>query len=119
MEAFIHRYYNVLFAILLLCIIGVSFYLGSLQGQKGEVSGVTLSCNDQVLKTLAIPLGNLAVSSNQDTKPASSGQFVGSKNGTKYYTPGCAGAKRIKPENIIWFQNAEDATLQGYTPATC
>ena len=45
------------------------------------------------------------------------GQFVASKNGTKYYYPDCAGASRIKEENKIWFQTADQAKRAGYTPA--
>ena len=45
------------------------------------------------------------------------GQLVGSKNGTKYHYPWCSGAERIKEENKIWFQSAEEAKRAGYTPA--
>lgn len=46
------------------------------------------------------------------------GIFVGSKNGTKYYLPRCSGAKRIKPENKIWFVTVQDASAGGRTPAS-
>jgi hypothetical protein len=45
------------------------------------------------------------------------GQFVASKNGTRYYLPSCAAAKRIKEENRIWFASAEEAQRAGYLPA--
>ena len=45
------------------------------------------------------------------------GQFVGSKNGTKYHYPWCSGAERIKEENKIWFQTVAEAKRAGYTPA--
>lgn len=48
---------------------------------------------------------------------ADGGQLVGSKNGTKYHYPWCSGAERIKEENKIWFQSAEEAKRAGYTPA--
>jgi hypothetical protein len=130
--------------LLLLIIIGLSFYVGTLQAQKGRGGGVTLSCSDDVLSALAIPAASRATGQKiqqnknndlsiypQDTtsgasledqsapSPATTGAYLGSKNGTKYYTPDCPAAKRIKPENTVWFQTAEDATLQGYSPASC
>lgn len=45
------------------------------------------------------------------------GKFVGSKNSNKYHLPWCSGAKRIKPENQIWFQSEEEARKAGYEPA--
>ncbi len=43
--------------------------------------------------------------------------FVASKNGTKYYAPGCPGAARIKAENQVWFGTPEAAEAAGYTLA--
>lgn len=47
------------------------------------------------------------------------GQFkvVVSKNSNKYHYPWCPGAKRIKPENQIWFNSAEEAEKAGYIKA--
>ena len=56
--------------------------------------------------------------SHNNESATQTGKYVGSKNGTKYYAPECAGAKRIKPANKVWFSTAQDATLQGYSPAT-
>jgi len=50
--------------------------------------------------------------------PPSSGGFVASKNGTKYYLPSCGGAGRMKEENKVWFTTKEDAEASGYTPAS-
>lgn len=38
-------------------------------------------------------------------------------NGTKYYYPSCAGIKRIKAKNLIYFSSSEAAEQQGYTLA--
>jgi hypothetical protein len=107
-------------------IVILSFYVGMLEGKRGGGSTVTLSCTDEVLKSLTIhaPLESIAtldapVLPKASSTSATEGMFAGSKNGTKYYTPGCAGLDRIKPENIIWFKDAQDATLQGYTAAAC
>jgi len=48
----------------------------------------------------------------------STGNFVASKNGTKYHYPWCSGAQSIKEENKIWFSTAEEAQKAGYQPAS-
>lgn len=47
----------------------------------------------------------------------STGKYVASKNGTKYYLPTCSGAKRIKEENKVWFATVEEAQAAGLGPA--
>ncbi len=44
--------------------------------------------------------------------------FVASKTGSKYYTPDCAAAKRIKDENKVWFATKQAAEAAGLTPST-
>lgn len=131
MKDFIHAHYPALFAILVLVVIGLSFALGYGQGRKASSSsGIVFSCANTVLEPQKITpqvLGVQAADSSKkevsSTEPSSTtekgGAYMGSKNGTKYYTPGCSGTKRIKPENYIWFQSVEDATLQGYTKGSC
>jgi len=47
-------------------------------------------------------------------------RYVASKNGKMYYSLGCSGAKRIKPENEVWFSTKEDAEKSGFTlSSTC
>jgi hypothetical protein len=55
---------------------------------------------------------SIALSSNH------SGSVVASKTGTKYYFPWCGSASRIKNENRITFNSAEEARIAGYQPAT-
>ena len=47
----------------------------------------------------------------------SSGTYVASKNGTKFYLPTCGSSKRIKEENKVWFDTKEEAIAAGYGPA--
>lgn len=47
---------------------------------------------------------------------ASEKVFVGSVKSDKYHYPDCQWAKKIKPENEIWFSSSEDARAQGYVP---
>lgn len=46
-------------------------------------------------------------------------RVVVSKNSSskKYHFSWCSGAKRIKPENQIWFNTAQEAESRGYTLA--
>ncbi|HXK41143.1 MAG TPA: hypothetical protein VJ046_03565 [Candidatus Paceibacterota bacterium] len=44
-------------------------------------------------------------------------RVVVSKNSDKYHYSWCSGAKRIKPENQIWFNSAQEAESKGYVLA--
>lgn len=44
-------------------------------------------------------------------------KVVASKNSDKYHFTWCSGAKRIKPENQIWFTSATEAEKAGYVLA--
>lgn len=45
------------------------------------------------------------------------GNYVASKNGTKYHLPWCPGAKQMNEENKVWFETKEEAEAAGYSPA--
>ena len=45
-------------------------------------------------------------------------RYVASKNGKIYYSIGCSGASRIKPENEVWFSTMIDAEKSGFTQST-
>ena len=74
--------------------------------------------NEQNVLSESLEYGSIAEVAQGDATTAK-GAFVGSKNGTKYYRPECPGVARIKPENYIWFNDEQDAQLQGYSPAQC
>lgn len=44
--------------------------------------------------------------------------FVGSSSSDKFHRPECGLAKRISPENRVWFRGVEDAESQGYKPCS-
>ena len=48
---------------------------------------------------------------------STTGKVVASKNGTKYYLPGCTGADRISEANKMWFSSDAAAIKAGYTLA--
>ena len=110
---------DTLFTSTLLCVIAVlAFFLGrfSIGDQVVAVPAVT-----QVGAAL-VPL--VATSSTGTaTVPAiplteAMAKYVGSKSGTKYHLVTCAGAKRIKDENKIFFVSVEEAEAAGYSPAS-
>ncbi|OGZ34488.1 MAG: hypothetical protein A2174_02605 [Candidatus Portnoybacteria bacterium RBG_13_41_18] len=51
----------------------------------------------------------------QTSLTSDKGILVASKNGTKYYWPWSSWAKRIKPENLIWFKSEADAQKAGFS----
>lgn len=124
LQRFITQYHTIFFIVFLGLSIGLAYSIGLEAGKRRTGAGVTISCPS---------LEALSTSPNQEredaietprvqgvaTETVSKGRYVGSKNGTKYYTPGCPGTTRIKPENYIWFETVEDATLQGYSKGSC
>jgi len=50
------------------------------------------------------------------SETATEGQFVGSLESDKYHYPSCRWAKKILPENEIWFASSEEARAAGYVP---
>jgi micrococcal nuclease len=48
--------------------------------------------------------------------PSSGNKFVGSTKSDKYHYPECRWAKKITPENEIWFSSSDDAKSKGYVP---
>ncbi len=48
--------------------------------------------------------------------PASKGMFVGSTKSDKYHWPTCSSAKKILPENEIWFSSVQEALNAKYVP---
>lgn len=128
-KSFIHKYYSAIFILFLALIAGISFYLGRISASKATgQGGIVFSCPNSVLEAQKITTPITALQQNakvQEESPAEEGTttfqgvYMGSKNGTKYYTPGCPASQRIKPENVIWFQSVEDATVQGYSRGSC
>lgn len=72
-----------------------------------------------VIPTLSEPAAQPVSEEGSDIAavPVTEGKVVASKNGERYHLPSCPSAKRIKPENIIWFESTAEAEASGYTPA--
>lgn len=124
MRDFIDQNYRYLHSILIAIIVVLAFLCGFAYARKSAVNSggdrVVVSFSDEALKALEIPLVASTTPLVEDTKEQmQNGTYFGSKNGTKFYTVGCKAGDRIKEENKVWFSSVEDATLQGYSPASC
>ncbi|HYD93577.1 MAG TPA: hypothetical protein VEB18_03970 [Candidatus Paceibacterota bacterium] len=106
-----------LMALVLVFSCSASFGLGYLASQEGGVGQVYI---EQLPLEHSLPAASAsAVEVAPDPEPAmnAGGQYVASKNGTRYYLPWCGGVKNIKEENKVWFSTKADAEAAGYTPA--
>lgn len=133
MGALLNRFHLVFVSGLILIIVVLSFLIGREQGRaESSETGVVISCDPSLLSGPILEQsegvqGEGLVPQNPEVLSDSSfgvetpqdGRFVGSKNGSKYYTPGCPGALRIQPNNYRWFSSEEDATMQGYSRGSC
>jgi len=62
-----------------------------------------------------IDVGQIEIDHAQDAAvKVSEKVFVGSIKSNKYHYPDCEWAKKIKPENEIWFSSSQDAQAHGY-----
>lgn len=105
---------GVLTAAVVLAASAGSFALGILyEREAGEGQGAKFGSFEEA----PVPEVLGVVSTASAAPPATSGAFVASKNGEKYYLPSCSGAKRIKEENKVWFPTREAAEASGYEPA--
>ena len=111
-----HR--EITLSILIILVALVSFELGYLSHTEAESS---FSVLPPLTRELAGGEPHSASYSAQTAAlgavGAVSGSYVASKNGSKYHYPWCSGAKRMKEENKVWFDSAEEALAAGYTPA--
>lgn len=85
---------------------GVSY---SVTTQKQSVN---LATTTPQTKIPAVAQSSIPITSTS----TASQQFVGSTKSNKYHYPSCSAAKKIKPENEIWFTSSEDARAHGYVP---
>ncbi len=103
--------------ILTIVLVGaLSFGLGRLSVIYGEEHRVEiLYPENQEGEVLGASSGDLSPQTSTLAPPE--GGYVASKTGSKYHLPWCAGARTIKPENLIHFQSKAEAEARGYEPA--
>lgn len=68
-------------------------------------------------KNVKIGLPERQMELSENSGKSSGSNFVASINGKNYYPKDCPSAKRIKEENMIWFNSAEEAEAEGYAQA--
>lgn len=109
-----------IFLFLLVVLVGLgSFGLGRLSALEEHRPSVRIIAPDgsDVAASSAAAVGAVSSVGASVSVGQGSGQFVASKNGTKYYPVGCASANRIKNENKVWFATQGDAESAGFTSA--
>lgn len=110
---------TIFFALVIILVGLASFALGRLPVDSGGVNNqpasIILSENSAIAADGGAQTAATNESSGADTN--ATGQYVASKNGSKYHFPWCGGAKQMKEENKIWFDSVEEAKAAGYTPA--
>lgn len=114
---------DVLIVLILVLSASAAFGLGFLAGKDmSKSSGGDSLWIEQLPESAVKGGGPAAALSASQEKPveapkATSGVYMASKNGTKYYLPTCSSSNRIKPENRVWFATKEEAEASGYGPA--
>lgn len=102
----------------LLCVIAVTaFFLG--RYSIAEIAPRTPALALEALAPLPTASTTVVATTTPPSVPltAETAKYVGSRSGTKYHLMTCAGAKRIKEENKVFFATAADAEAAGYSPA--
>ena len=101
--------------------ISASFGLGYITGKDRAISENGPDVTFEQFKAPAVPIGGgpaaVGAAPVQAAK-ATTGTYMASKNGTKYYLPTCSSSNRIKPENRVWFATKAEAEAAGYGPAS-
>ncbi len=98
-----------------------AFGLGYVTGKDQALSGGGSDISFELFEVPAVPVGGggpaaVGAAPAQAAK-ATTGTYMASKNGTKYYLPTCSSSNRIKPENRVWFATKAEAEAAGYAPA--
>lgn len=97
----------------------ISYNLGQINSLKKTPVSIKESANTKAeifdainsLPAGGLPKGDKSQPQKLDTR------VVVSKNSDKYHYSWCSGAKRIRPENQIWFNSAQEAESKGYVLA--
>lgn len=55
---------------------------------------------------------------NSSSSPTLHDRYIASKNSNRYHISSCSSAKKIKEENIIIFEDVNEASANGYTPCS-
>ena len=103
-----------------ICIVAVIILVGLASFGLGRLSFIDeqkIPVSIEYSKTAPANVLNSTRDFENQTKIATGGLLVASKNGSKYHFPWCSGAQRMKEENKIWFESKKEAQGAGYEPA--
>jgi hypothetical protein len=64
-------------------------------------------------------IGKPAVQAAEVKKTFKPGKYIASKAGTRFHTPKCDWAKKVKKKNELWFDSKEEAEKAGYKADSC
>ena len=129
-KEFFLKYEQKIVLIFAFCLIAaVSFEFGVLQGQKWQQKPLIIEkptqvpgeVSNQIQANSEAQTATQATTTKVSTATAKTANcaYVGSRNSNKFYLPTCSYAKRIKPENVVCFKNADEALGQGRTESKC
>lgn len=115
------------YTVLIIVLVGFgSFGLGRLSAREEEKTPIRIlppqgnnaSSSDALSASAALAgEGSAQPKTSAAPRPSSGGLIVASKNGSKYYFPWCAGARRIGEANKTWFSSEQEAQTAGLTLA--
>ena len=98
----------------------ISFGIGYLTAPGQEKNPIVIENPQNLSASAGNVLVNVVEDNNQmsganEKQGSEKGLLVASKNGKKYYWPWSPLAKKIKPENLIWFKSEAEAQATGRT----
>jgi hypothetical protein len=102
--------------ILLVLVACASFGIGRLSGLETARKAVEIEFPKG--QEAAIGAAFATTSAQIHIPQKTSGKYVASKNGTKYYLMTCGSARRINEKNKVWFDTKQEAETAGYSPAS-
>jgi len=112
--------YHIFLSVCVVLIAVISYNLGQINSLKKTPVSIKESANlkADIFDTTNSKLENPKQTQNPKLQPQKLDiRVVVSKNSDKYHYSWCSGAKKIKPENQIWFNSAQEAEAKGYTLA--
>ncbi|MCD8495059.1 MAG: hypothetical protein LRY41_03445 [Candidatus Pacebacteria bacterium] len=97
-----------------------SFYTGALYGISEQKPPIEIIYPPQIPPDCPQNAVSIEKASNVSSgeKKSQQGQYVASKNGSKYYKEGCGGISRIKEENRVFFDTEAEAQAKGLERST-
>lgn len=101
---------EILLVVIILLMVVTAFGLGRISANTQEMSA-------SIMQAATGTSARINHNKNDLLKKSLSGPVIASNNGEAYHLPWCSGAKRITPENIIWFDSPKEAKEAGYRPA--